>query len=300
MQRPFFSVIIPTFNRSELLRIAIKSVLNQTYRNFELYVIDDHSTDDTKNIVKTFKDNRLKYFLNDRGRGGAGTRNCGIFKAQGEWIAFLDDDDFWITNKLQIQYKKIQSVDDSTGLIYSGFTLKSSRKRWNGHVKLPKRRGTLHNVLLYDNCIGGLSNVVIRTNLLKSLGGFDERFSAHQDLDVYVRVAAVAKIDFVPQSLVMVTLSSNHRITHNIKKKLNGCLLFWEKHSHFINRDPKLLQRAASRVFVFAFALKDISKMRKSFPYAFSGLIIDPANFLWMIKSSISLFYKERIAKKAD
>jgi glycosyltransferase involved in cell wall biosynthesis len=297
LKNPFFTVIIPTHNRSKLLKRAIQSVIDQTFSNFELLVVDDHSSDDTKQIVRSFKDDRITYILNDRGTGGAGTRNCAIFKAQGKWTAFLDDDDRWVPQKLEVQNKKINEINDSIGLIYSGFSFKSSRKRWNGHIVVPKRQGRMLDDLLYDNYIGTLTTVLIRTHILKNLGGFDERFPAHQDIDLYVRVAAVSNIAFVNQCLATVVLSSNNRITGNFKKKLKGCSLFWEKHSNLINCSAKLRHRAASRVFVYAVVLFDIDKIMKCIIWAFLGVFIDPKNFVWMVRSTISLFVQSRIAK---
>ena len=101
MELPFFTVVIPTYNRSKLLKGAIQSVLKQTYENFELIVVDDASTDNTKNIVKSFYDNRIRYMMNYHAKGGAGARNAGIFIAKGKWVAFLDDDDIWLPEKLE-------------------------------------------------------------------------------------------------------------------------------------------------------------------------------------------------------
>jgi glycosyltransferase involved in cell wall biosynthesis len=297
MENPFFTVVIPTHNRSQLLKQALQSVIDQSFSDFEILVIDDHSSDNTKQIVKEFKDSRITYILNDRGTGGAGTRNCGIFRARGLWTAFLDDDDLWSPEKLEVQYKKINEINDSIGLIYSGFSFRSSRKRWNGHIVEPKRQGRMLDDLLYDNYIGTLTTVLIRTHILKALGGFDERFFAHQDIDLFVRVAAVSNIAFVSHCLATVLLTSNNRISDDFKKKLQGCYLFWEKHSDLINRSPKLKHRAASRVFVYAVVLLDIDKIIKCFNWAILGIFIDFKNFAWMVRSTISLFMKSRIAK---
>jgi glycosyltransferase involved in cell wall biosynthesis len=300
LKKPFFTVIIPTHNRYKLLKKAIRSVIDQSFSDFELLVIDDHSSDHTKQIVKEFEDERIRYILNDRGAGGAGTRNCGIFRAKGQWTAFLDDDDLWLPEKLEVQYKKINEIDDSIGLIYSGFSYSSPRKRWNAHIIIPKKQGRLLDDLLYDNYIGTITTVLIRTHILQTIGGFDERFLAHQDIDLYVRVAAVSNITFVSQCLATVFLSSDNRITDNFMKKLQGCSLFWDKHSDLIDRSPKLRHRAASRVFVFAVVLFNIKELRKSLYWAMIGILIDPKNFIWMLRNTASLFFKTRIIKQFD
>jgi hypothetical protein len=165
-------------------------------------------------------------------------------------------------------------------------------------VFVPERQGNLFDDLLYDNYIGALCTVIIRTGILKSLEGFDERFPAHQDLDLYVRVADISHISFVNKCLARVRHSSNNRISLDFNKKLVACSLFWEKHSCFINRSLRLRHRAASRVFVYAVVLPDIHGIKKCLSWAFLGLFIDPKNFLWMLRSTASLLYKEKIANK--
>ena len=100
---PLVSVIIPVFNRKHLIQRSIYSVLNQTYKNLEVLVIDDASTDKTKEKVLEIKDSRLKYFRNEKNLGPSGSRNKGIKLSSGELIAFQDSDDEWINNKLEKQ-----------------------------------------------------------------------------------------------------------------------------------------------------------------------------------------------------
>jgi len=95
------SVIIPTYNRAHLVGRAIRSVLNQTYQDFEIIVVDDCSTDNTEEIVKGFNDHRIRYMRHDRNRGGSAARNTGIKASQGKYIAFLDSDDEWLLKKAE-------------------------------------------------------------------------------------------------------------------------------------------------------------------------------------------------------
>ena len=100
------SVIIPTYNRGSLIGRAIVSVLNQTYKDIEVLVIDDASTDYTETVVDSIKDERLHYYKLEKNGGACRARNVGISKAQGEYIAFLDSDDEWMSNKIELQYKE--------------------------------------------------------------------------------------------------------------------------------------------------------------------------------------------------
>ena len=104
---PLITVLTPTFNRAYILPTAIKSVLAQTYQNFEYIIIDDGSTDNTEEIVRGFNDPRIKYILNSRTKGPSGARNTGMDKAKGAWITFLDSDDEWYPNLLEVMLKHI-------------------------------------------------------------------------------------------------------------------------------------------------------------------------------------------------
>ena len=103
-KKPLISVIIPTFNRETLLKRAIISVLNQTYQNLEIVIIDDASKDGTEKLVNNFQDSRINYFKNDRNQGVQISRNRGLEIAKGLFISFLDDDDFWLKEKIEEQY----------------------------------------------------------------------------------------------------------------------------------------------------------------------------------------------------
>jgi len=108
---PLVSVIITTYNRADLIAEAIRSVLDQTYQNFEIIVVDDGSTDNTKEVVRKFDDNRIKYIYTANWGGPARPRNIGIKRARGEYMAFLDADDYWKENKLEIQLKHFNSPE---------------------------------------------------------------------------------------------------------------------------------------------------------------------------------------------
>ena len=105
MKNSFISVIVPTYNRADLISETIESILNQTYKYFELIIVDDGSTDNTEEVIRKFKDSRIKYIKTDNWGGPARPRNTGIKKTKGEYIAFCDDDDIWLPKKLEKQIR---------------------------------------------------------------------------------------------------------------------------------------------------------------------------------------------------
>ena len=112
------SVIIPTHNRAHMVRRAIESVLAQTWQDFEIVVISDGSKDSTDEVVASFVDNRIRLLKHERERGASAARNTGLQASSGGYIAFLDDDDEWLPDKLRVQLDAIRQSDSMTGLVY--------------------------------------------------------------------------------------------------------------------------------------------------------------------------------------
>lgn len=291
---PFITVIIPTHNRPSQLFRAIQSVLNQTYKDYELIVVDDHSREDIRAVVNLIKDTRVKYVLNERTKGAAGARNTGILKAKGEWIAFLDDDDCWMPRKLELQHEKILELDESFGLIYTGF-IRYDKRNNKVSTFVPEKRGWIHKDLLYDNFIRTFSTVIIRTVLIKHLGGLDERFPALQDRELYMRVANISEITFIREPLAYVNASYLNRISLNIDDKLEGNILFFNKYSSFISGSFKLRYIWNSRVFVYASLKPDFFIALKTFPWAVSGLVHDPLTFIRTFGRVFTWFYSRKL-----
>jgi len=294
MKTPFFTVVIPTHNRAALLKEAIQSVLEQTFKDFELIAVDDHSTDITKDVVASFgDDHNIKYMMNDHAIGGAGARNAGIFRAKGEWVAFLDDDDVWLPRKLELQYNKIKEVDASVGLIYTGCATYDFDKKHEILQYIPEKEGWIQKDLLYNNYLGAFSSVVIRSDLLRKVGGLDERFPAYQDNELYVRISELAKVAFLKDTLVYVRTSHLDRISVASHKKMIAYQLFWEKYKNLINKNPRLRHRIFSRVFLYAFMQKDTEHMLKALPWTFAGLLFDLSNFCWIFRTLFSLILRK-------
>jgi glycosyltransferase involved in cell wall biosynthesis len=291
---PFFTVVIPTYNRAELLKESIQSVLDQTFKDFELIVVDDHSTDSTKEVIESFKDERIVYILNDRGRGGAGTRNAGIFRAKGKWIAFLDDDDVWLPFKLKRQCDKIKQSDNAVGLIYTGRAVYDFSKKKEISIHVPQKEGWIQKDLFCTNYIGTFSTVAIRSEILKKIYGLDEQFASMQDIELYVRIAGISKIASVQEILSYIRHNNSDKISLNFQKKLESSLLFREKFAGQINKNPKFRHRASARVFSFAVRSGNFAHAFKSLPWTFLGLFFDFSNVFWIIRRIMSFYYRKK------
>jgi len=291
MKKPLFSVMILTHNRSDLLQEAIQSVLAQTFQDFEIIIIDDHSTDNTCQVVSSYQDKRIKYYLNERSKGQAGARNTAISKSKGEWIAFLDDDDVWLPLKLEKQAEMIKVIDNNVGLIYTGYATYDFEKETIIKKILPEKKGWVQDDVLYSNCIGAICSVAVRKSLLDRVGGFDERFESMVDMDMWVRISGISMVVFIKDVLVYVRKSNKDRISSNMKRKLNGSTLFWDKYKLLIDKDARLKQRAASRVITFAIQEHDRASILKAFPWTLLGFFYDVKNFQQTLKEILVFSY---------
>ena len=194
---PLVSVIIPTFNHANLLGKALESVINQTYGNWEAIVVDNQSTDETNQVIGKFKNSRIQYLKISNGGIIAKSRNLGINVAKGEWIAFLDSDDWWTKDKLEICLK---NVDEKIDFIYH--KLEIIYDNANSYFKTKKNIGRqLNKPILEDlliseikngNAIGN-SSVVVRKDILDKIGGISEnkKMVASEDFNTWLRIAQI-------------------------------------------------------------------------------------------------------------
>ena len=197
------SVIISTYNRAKLLGEAIDSVLSQSFQDVEIIVVDDGSTDDTRQQLEAFGE-RVQYLrLDHSGRPGY-VRNRGIARARGEMLAFLDDDDFWYPTKLARQVELLDFKRE-LGLVYCDAVLLER----DGSLSAPvlatrhKRGERLFDELL-AGCIIASDSVLLRRSLLDHVGLFDEALATSEDYDLWLRVARVCRSGCVDEPLLVV------------------------------------------------------------------------------------------------
>jgi glycosyltransferase involved in cell wall biosynthesis len=199
MTKPMISVIIPTYNRAAFLPEAVDSVLQQTFKNFELIVVDDGSTDETRQLLETHS-GRLRYHFQTN-QGVSAARNQGLRLAQGRWIAFLDSDDFWLPEKLGVQMDFFLKNGEALICQTEEIWLRNGR-RVNSCRKHQKPSGDVFAPSLYL-CLISPSAVMIRKELFSSLGTFDEALPACEDYDLWLRIAAHYPVYLIDRPLVV-------------------------------------------------------------------------------------------------
>jgi glycosyltransferase involved in cell wall biosynthesis len=197
----FFSVIIPTYNRADKLRRALESLQHQTFRDFEVIVCDDGSTDPTKDVVSEFTDAlTLKYIWEPNWGGPARPRNRGIEASQGSWICFLDADDWWYPEKLAMVLPETSKYD----LIYHDFDIYTKHGRRKVGKKGRQLLEPVFTDLMTRGCSIVTSGLCVKKEILDKSGGFAEEpeLVAIEDFDLWLRIARITeKFLYIPRSL---------------------------------------------------------------------------------------------------
>ena len=205
---PNVSVIIPTYKRAHLVSQAIESVLAQTYTDYEIIVVNDGSPDNTDQVLASFGDQITA--IHQENLGVAAARNAGIMAASGRYIAFVDDDDLWLPNKLEKQIACLESTP-KIGLVYSDMFC------FNDRGFLPNTWAKAYSILPFEqtwtlfgrNCISTPSSVVVRRECLDAVGGFDETLICCEDYDLWLRISEKFSVYFMNQPLGNFRISAN-------------------------------------------------------------------------------------------
>ena len=223
---PRVSVIIPTYNRSELLVKAVASVLDQSFGDFELLVIDDCSPDDTREKIESVGDSRVTYFRNPENKGVSGSRNFGIEKSQGEYRAVLDDDDEWLPEKLERQVGILDNGPSNLGLVYTGSLSVDLATGSLIETTIPRYKGNVLNDLAVLNFIP-TSSVLVRRECFTKIGLFDENLSYAEDFDLWIRISTEFLIDYIRDPLLVhkdhpqTTTANNKKVAVNVRRILD-------------------------------------------------------------------------------
>ncbi len=233
---PIISVVIPVYNGERTIQETIESVLNQTFTDFELIIINDGSQDRTLEIVSSIKDERLKVFSYPNA-GLSESRNRGIFHASGEYISFIDADDLWTADKLELQLKALQE-NPQAAVAYSWTKCideLGNFSRRGSHISVT---GDVYAKLLLIDFIENGSNPLIRKNAFTEVGEFDASFTHSEDRDMWLRLAAKYHFVAVPYPQILYRQSDNS-VSANLPKQEVGSLKVIEK---AFNQAPESLQ----------------------------------------------------------
>lgn len=270
---PLISVVIPVYNGELTIEETVISVLNQTFLDFELIVIDDGSTDSTLEIIKKIHDSRLKIFSYTNS-GLSASRNRGIKHARGEFISFIDADDLWTSGKLTAQLNALRKNPDAA-VSYSWTDFIDMSGNLLGYGIHHTADGYVFPYLLAHFFIGSGSNALIRKHVFDEVGWFDETLTAAEDWDMFLRIAAKYHFVTVPEPQILYRITDNS-MSRNILNQERECLKVIER--AYVREPGKSLQHhkrysiANLYIYLAAHALRGVPDRQR-------GLIA--ARFLW-------------------
>lgn len=242
------TIVITTCKREvSIVKRAIDSVIAQTYKDWELIVVDDSpDTFDNRSLVKDCVNQlsqqyNVVYIPNAVNSGACYSRNVGLQAAKGEYIAYLDDDDEWLPEKLDNQIKAFMQATPFTALVYSPFIFYNESTDVCTKRTIPPRNGRLYDELMKNgNFVGGMSMPMMKTECVRAVDGFDELMQSAQDFDLWLRLAERYEILFLPDYNVIYHIHNGEQITSNPKKKIAGLERLCEKNKVYLLSHKKV------------------------------------------------------------
>ncbi|MBD2184528.1 glycosyltransferase [Planktothrix sp. FACHB-1355] len=283
------SVIIPVYNGEKTIRETIESVLAQTFSDWELIIINDGSTDSTLEVIANIKDNRLKVFSYPNAKQAA-SRNRGLSIAHGEFIAFLDADDVWMPDKLELQLKALQT-NTQAAIAYSWTDCideSGQFLRRGNHINLT---GNVYAQMLLTDFLEHGSNPLIRRDALNQVGSFDESLPPAEDWDMWLRLAARYQFVAVPSVQVLYRISANSA-SSNLGKMEVACLQVIER---AFSQAPESLQHLKKHSIANTYkyltfkALEGFVERRR---------VLEAGRFLWYtVKNDRAILFSRIILK---
>ncbi len=286
------SIITPTYNRAHLLPRMVKSVLNQTYSNWELIIVDDGSTDNTKQIVEEFKDPRINYYYTINS-GAADSRNTGVELAKNNYIVFLDSDDECNINWLALMINEIEK--NNADVVSCGF----EKYDFNGkciETKLPQNLGAMFNNIT-ANFLSG--SILMKKEYFQKSRGYDTELASGQHTELLIRLVPIfeagqAKICNIFKPLIKVHLHQGVRIRNNHEAIYQGGLRFFYKHSKLLKKNPDEYYDYLSVTAISAFRTNRIMEGKKLLYKAFKLKPLKLKSYSRLLVSNIS-FMRNKI-----
>ena len=236
------SIIMNCYNGERYLHEALKSLINQHFKNWELIFFDNCSTDKSKNICKQYKDKRIKYFKSHKKIELGLARKKALAKAKGNYIAFLDVDDIWHRNKLSKQLNSLK--DDKFGFSISNSIFFNENKSINLYNNRSFKKKVFYDLI--SNYFISFDTVIIKRKYLNKLSHtIDERFNIIHDLDLMIRLSFICEMSYVPSSLSKWRMSNNSESFNKLKQIIDEKKIFISKISNIYKKNKLFLNSRA-------------------------------------------------------
>lgn len=241
MSVPAVSIVIPTYNRAHLIERALRSVLAQTFQDFEVLVMDDASTDDTAGVMARIGDPRVRHIRSDRNLGPPAQRNRGLQNARAEFVAFQDSDDEWFLDKLEKQVARLRALPADVALTYCAL-IRHEESGLVRHISNALTPGNERVEILRCNTETFTQTWLGRRAALLECGGFDDRLHLWDDWDFLLRICQKYHVDVDGRTLCIVYETPGSMVKQN-HHRLNGMELLMEKHHALMEPHPETMSR---------------------------------------------------------
>lgn len=293
MNNVLVTVVTPTYNRAEYLKQAIESVLSQSYENIEYIIVDDNKPESearktTEEIVKSYNDSRIKYIQNKVNMGGSKARNVGIFEAKGEYLAFLDDDDIYLADKIEVQVEQMIKNDWDVcvmdGATYNYATGEKLTER-HQQVKTGMTRDELMRAhLIYH--ITGTNSFMFKTSYIQEFGGFDDLPSCQEYVLMQKAINANPRFGYIPEIHIKNFQHPGEQLSTGPKKIKGQMMMMEHKKKYFdilTSKERKAVMCRHHGVLFFAY-LK-MHSFGNAFKEAVMCFFTSPTNaYRWMME----------------
>ncbi len=285
---PKISVVIPTHNRPDRVKNAIQSVVDQSFKDIEIIVVDDAGEKSAESVVRCINDDRIIYIRHKKNRGGGAARNTGIKKARAEYVAFLDDDDEWFPKKLEKQFDVFEKHKEDVGFVFCGIRLYYEGKDGYGDQKFEKPG--LHD--FYEDILSHrfrtyTPTLMIKKSILDKVSGFDDSFPSNQEWEMMIRISKEIKGYWLPEILVKVNFLAGEHIGGNLGRRIEGRKKLIDKHLEKLKKRPKIL---AMHYFQLGIFCRDNEQFCLARRYVFRAVKNNPKNVLYWKHFLVLLF----------
>ncbi|MBI3573830.1 glycosyltransferase [Candidatus Kaiserbacteria bacterium] len=263
---PLVSVVIPTKNRPELLKRALTSVVAQTYKDFEAIVVDD-GDGSAAAMVASFGDSRIRSIKNNGVHGGGAARNLGIREAKGEFVAFLDDDDAWVPEKLAVEVWFLNDASAKTAFVFSAVTNVRESGEETSNVPEGKANYLERALTRFSGFL--TSTLLLRREALLAVGGFDESLPSHQEPDLIIRLSEKYDGISVDKPLTRMSMEESHEhIGSDLRRRVAGRKAILLKHAALFQARPRILAKHYFRIGLWSRDIGEKVEAKKYFRLA--------------------------------
>lgn len=237
------SIIMPTYGRTaEIVLRAVDSIIKQTYVDWELYVVDDNKENNLyseaiKNALEDLKDTRIHYLRMEKNSGACAARNKGIQESKGEYVAFLDDDDEWLPERLEKQLPGLE--DDNVGFTYCGVWILNEMTGKKKSSLIQFKHGNVYYDLLKGNFMGGVSNFIIKRSAMDKCGAFRVDMPSSQDYELWIRLSKQYDVSSIAENLTVLHVHEGDSITRSLARRIAGFRKILDIYHEDIVKDKK-------------------------------------------------------------